>query len=166
MVQRDSLGLSSEVDVRPECLAQLSAALRGKDTAISHYSRGPLVCEDRACLIVALEEMGFHPEYHDAPQRLVGFQGDHRADRAHVIIRRAEVGHASNDIGFFFKDDGTCETIVSDYDRGRYGATWTGKVQQMTAKHVALAKAAALGHRAEARVDEQGRVRVRITGNL
>jgi len=133
---------------------------------MSHYSRGPLVCEDRACLIQALEEMGFHPEYHDEPQRLVGFQGDRRADKAHVIIRRAEVGHASNDIGFFFSADGTCEALISDYDKIRHSDTWTGKVQQLTAKHVALAKASALGHRAEARIDEKGRVRIRITGNL
>jgi len=133
---------------------------------MSHYTRGGVQIDDQGCFIMALEELGFHPEYHEQAERLRGYQGDLREERAHVILRRAEVGTASNDIGFFFHPGGKCEAIISEYDSGRYNAEWLGKVKQLTAKHVALNKARSLGHRATATVDDKGRVRIKIQGNL
>lgn len=40
------------------------------------------------------------------PQPLYGYQGDLRSDSAHVIVRRAHLGRASNDIGFLHQEDG------------------------------------------------------------
>ena len=98
---------------------------------MSAYSRTPTEVRDGDLLIQALEEMGFHPvNALDNPLPLVGYQGDYRTEdgeghtksaaaamKAHVILRRKEVGLASNDIGFVRGEDGKFHVILSDYDR-------------------------------------------------
>lgn len=83
-----------------------------------------VVCEtkfrDQKALIEALVEMGLRQdqiEVHDTAQKLVGYQGDSREQRAHIIIRRKSIGHASNDIGFEKAADGSYKAWVSDFDR-------------------------------------------------
>lgn len=67
----------------------------------------------------ALVDLGVkadHIEQHEFPVPLVGYQGDKREQKAHVVIRRSHVGTASNDIGFEILKDGI-RIIVSDYDK-------------------------------------------------
>ncbi|MFA6432962.1 MAG: hypothetical protein WCV82_04105 [Candidatus Paceibacterota bacterium] len=59
------------------------------------------------------------------PQHLIGYHGDERNEVADVIFRRNFVnahlsGGASNDVGFRRLDDGNFESIVSQYDSGRW----------------------------------------------
>jgi len=69
-------------------------------------------------------------EVHDKAVPLVGYQGDARAQRANVVIRRRHVGQASNDLGFVLEADGTYSAIVSDYDKTKYNEAWSNKVSQ------------------------------------
>ena len=61
-----------------------------------------------------------HIEIHEDPETLIGYDGRARAIngnicKAHVIIRRHNVGHASNDLGFLL-EDGIYTPIISEYD--------------------------------------------------
>lgn len=80
-------------------------------------------------------------EVHPEGSALYGFQGDNRANRAvgssdyappcHLIIRRRNVGSASNDVGFRRNENGTYDAYVSDYDKGgNYSSAKQAKVAQ------------------------------------
>jgi hypothetical protein len=68
----------------------------------------------------ALESIGIPSssiEEHEFPVSLQGYQGDSRQQTAHIVIRRKNIGSASNDIGFEVREDGI-SIYVSDYDKG------------------------------------------------
>lgn len=129
---------------------------------MSAYSKTPTEFRDGELLIKALEEMGFHPvNALDNPLPLVGYQGDYRladgeghtrkaedAMKAHVILRRKEVGAASNDIGFVRGEDGKFHAILSDYDRScGKNEKWVSKVN-VGYQHLHLHKQASkMGYR-------------------
>ena len=58
-----------------------------------------IMCEERL-LVEGLTAMGYKVEVHADGAALVGYHGDERREKAHVIIRRAQLDSASNDIGF------------------------------------------------------------------
>ena len=92
---------------------------------MSHYTRVRTRLTDASLLALALTDLGFmRPEVHDIAQPLIGYEGDVRRTKAEVIVRRDEVGVASNDIGFAKKPDGTFEAIISAFDRSHYGKAW------------------------------------------
>lgn len=74
---------------------------------------------DKNCLIFALEKIyGINSvEYHSTPANLLGYQGDIRQQKANIIVRKEQIGRASNDLGFLLQPDGTYQMIVSEYDR-------------------------------------------------
>ena len=73
--------------------------------------------------------------------------GDERRETAHVIIRRAQLDSASNDIGFVRGKDGRYQAILSDYDRSiGYGNQWLGKVHQHYKESQTLAVAKSKGY--------------------
>ncbi len=80
---------------------------------------------DEQCLVQALaentERSYKNVEVHQTPQHLVGYHGDTRSQVANIIVRRSEIGGASNDIGFL-KDEktGKYTAIISDFDKGRH----------------------------------------------
>lgn len=81
---------------------------------------------DRECLLAALAEIGFGSskvEVHETPVHLVGFRGDRRRQVAHVVIRREQLGSASNDVGFLASPTGY-QAFVSGYDHPRLGQDW------------------------------------------
>ncbi|EDM81668.1 hypothetical protein PPSIR1_22164 [Plesiocystis pacifica SIR-1] len=85
---------------------------------------------DRECLLEALAALGFGSqkvEVHDEPVALVGYEGTRRGQEANIVIRRAHVGGASNDIGFLATKTGY-QAFVSDYDRGRHGNRWLAEL--------------------------------------
>lgn len=110
---------------------------------MSAYSEVVTQFTDGELLIEALREMGFQPvDCIGKPQPLVGYQGDFRtadgeghtkdaskAMRADIILPRAQVGGASNDIGFKRGADGKFSAIVSDYDSSRYNSAWMTKLR-------------------------------------
>jgi len=44
--------------------------------------------------------MGYDPVVHDEAKNLEGYRGKARQQKAHIVIPRAQVGVASNDVGF------------------------------------------------------------------
>lgn len=93
---------------------------------------------DRACLLAALEEMGFGSgcvEVHEEPVELVGYRGRARTQRAHIIVRREHLSSSSNDMGFLRTESGY-RAIISDYDRaGRLGRSWMTQLRESYARH-------------------------------
>jgi hypothetical protein len=55
-------------------------------------------------------------------------------------VRRAQVGPASNDIGFKKQRDGSFVAIISEYDRQKYLPEWLGRLTQRHAYHLAMAR--------------------------
>jgi hypothetical protein len=115
-------------------------------------------------LVAALGDLGFPEiEVYDRPRALIGFQGDERAQSAHVIVRRKFIGEASNDIGFLRRADGRFQAIISEYDRREYDERWLGRLTQRYAYHCAMAALArqdftVVGERTEA----DGRIRISL----
>ena len=88
-----------------------------------------LLCEsqevrilDEEVLLETLAEFGYDSskvEVHESPVKLDGYRGDKREQKAHVVIRRRNVGAMSNDIGFEKRADGSYAAWVSDFDKSR-----------------------------------------------
>ncbi|GGM48019.1 DUF1257 domain-containing protein [Dactylosporangium sucinum] len=113
---------------------------------MSHFTRVRTALRDAGLLANALGAAGFPAvEVHDEPQTLFGYHGDARPERAEVIVRRAHLGEASNDLGFRRTTDGTFEAIISEYDRRQYDEAWLGTVSQHYAHAATLRYAAANG---------------------
>ena len=88
------------------------------------------MCEERF-LVEGLTAMGYKVEVHADGAALVGYHGDERREKAHVIIRRAQFDSASNDIGFARGTDGRFRALLSEYDRSiGYNDRWLAKVNQ------------------------------------
>ena len=116
---------------------------------------------DLECLLAALAEVGFDAsrvEVHDTPVRLVGYEGSRRAQQANVVIRRAHVGSASNDIGFLASSTGY-QAHVSGFDHPRFGATWLSRLSGRYDAHFA-AKQARLAEEERRRLEEERRLLV------
>jgi len=87
---------------------------------MSHFVNVKTQMKNLEALVSALARNGFSTskvEVHDTPQNLYGYQGDVRAQKAHVIIRRRYIGSSSNDIGFE-NIDGTYVAHISEFDSG------------------------------------------------
>ena len=98
---------------------------------MSHYLDIKTCITNEDALIKALIRKGFKPEQievHKEATNLYGYQGDKRQQKANIIIRRKDVGSASNDLGFVKKEDGTYEAIVSKYDSRKYNEQWLNDV--------------------------------------
>ena len=104
------------------------------------------LCEQKF-LVEGLVAMGYTPEVDPEGAPLIGYHGDERPERAHVVIRRAQLDSASNDIGFVRGADGRFRAILSEYDRGiGYDAQWLGKVHQYYKEKQTMAAAKAKGY--------------------
>ena len=114
---------------------------------MSAYGEFETIMCDEKHLVDGLAEMGYRPEVHPEGSRLVGYHGDERPERAHVIIRRAQLDSASNDIGFVRGTDGRFRAILSEYDRSiGFNDQWLGKVHQHYKEKQTLAAARAKGY--------------------
>ena len=105
-----------------------------------------VMCEERF-LVEGLTEMGYKVELCPEGCPLIGYHGDERPECANIVIRRAQLDSASNDIGFARGTDGRFRAILSEYDRGiGYNAQWLGKVHQHYKERQTLAAAKAKGY--------------------
>jgi hypothetical protein len=131
---------------------------------VSHYSEVQIELTDEACLVAALARLGFKGkvELHQEAQPLYGYQGDVRAQNAHVIIRRQHVGPAANDLGFERQADGKYRVWVSDYDvkYNKYDAAWMGRLKQAYGVEKAKAEAKKRGYRMSEQKLDDGRIRL------
>jgi hypothetical protein len=114
---------------------------------VSKYEETSTEIRDPDHLIAALRELGLQCEFHPAGAYLVGYEGRLRPEMAHVIIRRHQIGVASNDIGFARKPNGTFAAVLSEYDRSiGFDEKWIGRVHQIYKEKQLLADARAKGY--------------------
>jgi len=97
-------------------------------------------------------------------QPLYGYQGDVRAQKAHLIIRREHVGRAANDLGFEKQPDGKYRVWVSEYDAkyNGYNEAWLGKLKQAYGIEKARREARKRGYRVSEQKLDDGRVRLTL----
>ena len=131
---------------------------------MSHYSEVMIELTDEGCLVAALKRLGFEGkvEVHKTPQTLYGYRGDARPQKAHLIIRRAHVGSAANDLGFERQADDRFRVWVSEYDQkfNKYDDTWMGRLKQAYGVEKARAEARKRGYRVSEQKLDDGRVRL------
>jgi hypothetical protein len=114
---------------------------------MSKYSETSTTVRNQVYLVAALGELGYKAEIHVDGGALVGYEGRERPERAHVIIRRIQIGPASNDIGFVRKPDGTFGAVLSEYDRAiGFDEKWLGRVHQAYKEQQTLSDAKAKGY--------------------
>jgi len=104
---------------------------------VSHYSKIQTQFRDLATLVEQLKARYSEVEVHEKAQTLYDWHGNSRPEQAEVIVRRVNIGFASNDLGFHKTTDGTYEAIISDYDRHNYCTEkWLGELTQDYAESV------------------------------
>lgn len=107
---------------------------------MSAYQQQNTEMTDLDCLKEALEGEKLRsgqeckPVVHKEAQQLEGYHGDKRKQKAHIIIPRAQVGGASNDIGFEKQADGKIIAHISNFDSGHYDQKWLTKIKAKYAK--------------------------------
>lgn len=103
---------------------------------MSAYSPFETEFNDQECLVKALTDVGYKKvEIHETPKHLIGYHGDTRPEVANIIVRRSEIGGASNDIGFVKSPDGKYAAIISDFDRSRHNSKWMTGLKTQYADH-------------------------------
>jgi hypothetical protein len=75
-----------------------------------------IVFKDEALLLAALADLGYTEVECGASLPLYGYQGDQRAERAQLVVRRRHIGRASNDLGFARTGQGYTP-LISEYDQ-------------------------------------------------
>jgi hypothetical protein len=114
---------------------------------VSKYVELRTSLTDERYLVEALQELGYEPEVCLAGRPLVGYVGDQRVERAHVIIPRGQLDSASNEIGFARDNGGAYQAIVSEYDRGiGFDDAWLGRLLQVYKERQTMAVAKAKGY--------------------
>jgi len=88
-------------------------------------------------LIESLESLGYKPEVHIEPQHLQGYQGDERAQKAHIVLPRKQIGGSSNDVGFFF-EKGKYKVIASEFDSAWRTGKKINKLKQVYGEKVIM----------------------------
>ncbi len=74
------------------------------------------VLKDRRLLLAALADLGYTEVEEGEALPLYGYQGDRRPETAELVVRRRNLGSASNDVGFARTPAGYVP-IVSEYVR-------------------------------------------------
>jgi hypothetical protein len=94
------------------------------------------VFKDRRLLLAALADLGFAVVEEGEGLLLYGYRGDRRPETAEIVIRRAFVGAASNDLGFVRTAQGFVP-ILSEYDaRILHGGQFLAKLRTAYSEHV------------------------------
>lgn len=123
---------------------------------MSEYHELKTEYRDAECLVAALKEHepAYHTvEVHEVAQQLFDFRGrkttyiDKDGDKANIIVRRAVVGGAANDLGFVRKADGSYSAIISEYDSRKHSAEWLKGLKRTYTEKVTLKTAAKNGLR-------------------
>ncbi len=115
---------------------------------MSKYEELRTILSDECYLLEALKELGFNPETSPDGLRLYGYLGDERPEKANIVIRRAQLNSASNDIGFVRDANGVYRALISEYDRGiGFDDAWLGRVAQTYKERQTMAVAKSKGYR-------------------
>lgn len=136
---------------------------------MSEYIDAETEFKDKDCLIDSLVGLGIKKaniEVHDSPVNLKGYKNDTRTQKCHIVIRKVNVGSASNDIGFERTAEGTYKAYVSEYDSG-HGLgkdILTGKLKQQYSKAIVLKQVQKThGQKVTLCEDKNGKIRIRIS---
>lgn len=91
--------------------------------------------KDWDLLLKAIEALSIPHEVAPKGRKLsmYGYQGDLRQDQADIVIRRQNVGHVSNDLGFVRNEDGAVTCIISAFDMGAGGKKRLDEIKQQYA---------------------------------
>lgn len=101
------------------------------------YRRIPTDVRNEQDLRRALTEMGLrNVELHAQGASLDDWIGRATDVRAHVIVRRKDLGAAADDMGFARNDQGTFDLIVSDMHLFRFDKRWIAELAQRTNTNV------------------------------
>ncbi len=145
---------------------------------MSHFVECQTEFRDTASLVAALIECGFPEaqiEVHDQPVALCGYQGDARAQQAHIVIRRQHVGSGANDVGWEKQPDGTYRAWISEFDAGvgpyahrqasaRFNQAMQNRVKQEYACQVITRQQRSLGRTIERQRLPSGEIELTIGG--
>ena len=145
---------------------------------MSHFVECQTEFRDPEALVAALVESGFQVsqiEVHDEATALYGYQGDVRAQQAHLVIRRQHVGSGGNDVGWERQPDGAYRAWISDFDAGvgpfqhrqaaaRFNQTVQNKIRQEYAFQVIHRQQRARGRSVERQRLPGGEIEVTIAG--
>jgi predicted sugar kinase len=84
---------------------------------MSAYKKINCSFKDQKTLIQALNHLGFEPVIHSERQNLKGFENTYRQEQAEIIVPRAQISRASNDLGFSFEEKNKEYIMIcSEYD--------------------------------------------------
>lgn len=88
---------------------------------MSAYKKIECDFKDREVLCMALEDLGFKPEIHESPIKLVGYEGNLRNEMAQIVVPRSQIDElytgASNDLGFIMHPEKKNYIMIcSEYD--------------------------------------------------
>ena len=115
---------------------------------MSKYEALRTVLSDERFLVEALRDLGYNPEVSSEGLNLIGYLGDERPEKAHIVVRRRHLDSASNDIGFARDANGVYRALISEYDRGiGFNDAWLGRVAQTYKERQTMAVAKSKGYR-------------------
>jgi len=131
---------------------------------VSHYVQLLSAYTDKTRCVEALVATGVpreHIEVHEVAQPLIDYRGnpthyryqdanDARfklGDKAHIIIRRRNVGGAANDVGIYVDPEGKSVVFISEHERrcSKFNDRWSKQVRMQYDALMMEAKAKALG---------------------
>jgi hypothetical protein len=116
---------------------------------------------DGAVLAATLRELGWTCEEHTEGAVLEDYAGIRRPQRAHIVIRRQNVGPSANDVGFERTASGSYRAHISEYD-GR--ATFTAEKQRQLkarySRNLVVKQAKAKGYAVASEKIEGGKIKL------
>ena len=131
---------------------------------MSKYTTISLQMNDEECIKAALKECGYkNIEVYTEPQTLYGIGGKARPEKAHIIVRRAEVGPAANDLGFLKTKNGKYEMFISEFDKHKltHGALKNLEQQYGVHRFKKQIKGMGMGIVSQ-KTDNKGRVKIKV----
>ena len=90
---------------------------------MSHYIKEELEIKDKQTLIETLGQLDArwkveNLEFHEGEgAHLIGYMGDERPERCHIIVRKRHVNRLSNDFGFVKLPNGNYQLVLDQYTK-------------------------------------------------
>jgi hypothetical protein len=133
---------------------------------MSKYKKIKTQLKDRDALVAALEGCEI-PHETGADLPLYGYEGHKRPETAEIVVRRQDIGPATNDLGFKWNAEaGVFDVIISEFDSRSsapgYGLHLLNRVRQEYAVQQVTALAEAQGYAVQPVEAEGGVVRLQL----